>query len=76
LNWIGTQTELIDKALIENLGNIEVKEWRTSKTTGLISHFFSFPINNKQVYRYFKISSKSETLFLNQLKKSLFNYIT
>jgi hypothetical protein len=79
LNWIGTQTELIEliKALIEN-GNIKVKNGEQGKTIEAISHFFSFPINNpNKLIADLKIrSNESETLFLNQLKKSLFNYIT
>ena len=79
LNWIGTQTELIEltKALIEN-GNIKVKNGEQGKTIEAISHFFSFPINNpNKLISDLKIrSNDSETLFLNQLKKSLFNYIT
>ena len=79
LNWIGTQTELIEltKALIEN-GNIKVKNGEQGKTIEAISNFFNFPINNpNKLIADLKIrSNQSETLFLDKLKKTLLDYIT
>lgn len=79
LNWIGNQTDLIEliKALIEN-GNIEIKKGEQGKTIEIFSNFFNFPIKNpNKLIADLKIRNvESETLFLDQLKKSLFNYIT
>jgi hypothetical protein len=79
LNWIGTQTDLIEliKALIEN-GNIKVKKGEQGKTIEVISNFFNFPINNpNKLIADLKIrNTESETLFLDKLKKTLFDYIT
>lgn len=79
LNWIGTQTDLIEliKALIEN-GNIKVKKGEQGKTIEIFSNFFNSPIKypNKLIADLKIRNIESETLFLDQLKKSLFNYIT
>jgi hypothetical protein len=76
LKWHGTQTEFIElvKALIEN-GNIRgTQKVIINKLTSV----FNIEINNpnKLINDLKKRNNDSETLFLDKLKKSLFDYIT
>jgi hypothetical protein len=77
LNWIGGQTAIIElaKALIEN-GN--VKGGTQNEIINKIATFFNVKINNQnKLINDLKIrNSGAETLFLDKLQKSLFNYIT
>lgn len=79
LTWIGNQTQFIElvKALIEN-GNIKINEGEQAKTIDTLSKFFNIKINNpnKLITDLKKRNNGSETLFLDQLKKTLFDYIT
>jgi hypothetical protein len=76
LNWNGTQIEFIElvKALIEN-GNIKGTQTETIKS---LSNIFNFKINNenKTINDIKNRNNGSETLFLDKLKKTLFDYIT
>lgn len=76
LNWNGTQTDFIElvKALIEN-GNIVGTQTEIIKS---LSNIFNFKINNenKIINDIKNRNNGSETLFLDKLKKSLFDYIT
>lgn len=76
LNWNGTQTEFIElvKALIEN-GNI--KGTQIEIITNL-SNVFNIEIKhlNKLITDIKTRNNGSETLFLDKLQKSLFDYIT
>ncbi len=76
LKWQGTQTELIEliKALIEN-GNIKGTQ---KDIINNLSEFFGIKINNpdKLINDIKKRNNGSETLFIDKLKTSLFNYIT
>ena len=76
LNWNGTQIEFIElvKALIEN-GNIKGTQTETIKS---LSNIFNYKINNenKTINDIKNRNNGSETLFLDKLKKTLFDYIT
>ncbi len=76
LNWNGTQIEFIElvKALIEN-GNIKGTQTEIIKS---LSNIFNFKINNenKVINDIKNRNNGSETLFLDKLKKTLFDYIT
>lgn len=76
LNWNGTQTEFIElaKALIEN-GNIKGTQTEIIKS---LSNIFNIKIKNEnKIINDIKTRNNgSETLFLNKLKKTLFDYIT
>jgi hypothetical protein len=76
LNWNGTQIEFIElvKALIEN-GNIKGTQTEIIKS---LSNIFNFKINNenKTINDIKNRNNGSETLFLDKLKKTLFDYIT
>jgi hypothetical protein len=76
LNWNGSQIEFIElvKALIEN-GNIKGTQTETIKS---LSNIFNFKINNenKTINDIKNRNNGSETLFLDKLKKTLFDYIT
>ena len=76
LNWNGTQIEFIElvKALIEN-GNIKGTQTETIKS---LSNIFNIKINNenKTINDIKNRNNGSETLFLDKLKKTLFDYIT
>ena len=76
LNWNGTQTEFIElvKALIEN-GNIKGTQTEIiSKLSNVFNIKISYP--NKLITDLKVRNNGSETLFLDKLKKSLFDYIT
>lgn len=79
LNWIGEQTAFIElaKALIEN-GNIKVNKGEQVKTINTLSKFFNIKINypNKLISDIKTRNNGSETLFLDELKKTLLDYIT
>ena len=76
LKWHGTQTEFIElvKALIvnENIKGTQVELIET------LSNVFDIEINNpnKLINDIKTRNNGSETLFLDKLKKSLFNYIS
>ena len=79
LNWNGTQTEFIElaKALIEN-GNITGTGNQEDKINQL-ANLLNFKINNP--YKLLNDikntrNDESETLFLDKLKRTFFNYIT
>lgn len=76
LNWIGSQTEFIEltKALIEN-GNIKGTQTEIIKN---LSNVFNIEIKhpNKLITDIKTRNNGSETLFINKLHKSLFDYIT
>lgn len=76
LNWNGNQTEFIEliKALIEN-GNIKGTQ---TEIISKLSTVFNIDIKNQnKLINDLKLRSNgSETLFLDKLKKSLYNYIT
>lgn len=79
LNWNGTQTEFIElaKALIEN-GNITGTGNQEDKIHQL-ANLLNFKINNP--YKLLNDikntrNDESETLFLDKLKRTFFNYIT
>ena len=76
LNWNGSQIEFIElvKALIES-GNIKGTQTETIKS---LSNIFNFKINNenKTINDIKNRNNGSETLFLDKLKKTLFDYIT
>ncbi len=76
LNWIGSQTEFIEliKALIEN-GNIKGTQ---IEIISKLSNVFNIEIKNpSKLINDLKLrNNESETLFLDKLKKSLFDYIT
>ena len=76
LNWQGTQTEFIEmvKALIEN-GNIKGTQTEIIKS---LSNVFNIKIKNenKLINDIKTRNNGSETLFIDKLKKTLFNYIT
>ncbi len=76
LKWNGTQTEFIElvKALIEN-GNIKGTQ---TETISKLSNVFNIKINNenKLINDIKTRNNGSETLFLDRLQKSLFDYIT
>jgi hypothetical protein len=76
LNWNGTQTAFIElvKALIEN-GNIKGTQ---TEIISKLSNIFNIKINNEdKLINDLKIRNHgSETLFLDKLQKSLFDYIT
>lgn len=79
LNWVGDQTSFIElvKALIEN-GNIKTNKGEQAKTIDTLSKFFNITINNpnKLITDIKKRNIDSETLFLDQLKKTLLDYVT
>lgn len=79
LSWSGDQTAFIElvKALIVN-GNIKVNKGEQGKTIKTLSDFFNFKVNNpnKLISDLKKRNNGSETLFLNELKSSLLDYIT
>ncbi|WP_281634601.1 RteC domain-containing protein [Flavobacterium luteolum] len=76
VTWNGTQTDFIEliKALIEN-GNLKGTQSELIKN---LSAIFSIEIKNpsKLINDIKKRNNGSETLFLDKLKKSLFDYIT
>lgn len=76
LNWNGTQTEFIEivKALIEN-GNIKGTQ---TEIISKLSNVFNIKINNenKLINDIKTRNNGSETLFLDKLQKSLYDYIT
>lgn len=76
LNWNGTQTEFIEliKALIEN-GNIKGTQ---TEIISNLSNVFNIEIKhpNKLITDIKKRNNGSETLFLDRLQKTLFDYIT
>jgi hypothetical protein len=76
LNWNGTQTEFIEliKALIEN-GNIKGTQ---TEIISKLSNVFNIEIKhpNKLITDIKIRNNGSETLFLDKLQKSLFDYIT
>ena len=76
LNWNGTQTEFIEliKALIEN-GNIKGTQ---TEIINKLSNVFNIKINNenKLINDIKTRNNGSETLFIDRLQKSLFDYIT
>lgn len=76
LNWNGTQTEFIEliKALIEN-GNIKGTQ---TEIISNLSNVFNIEIKhpNKLITDIKIRNNGSETLFLDKLQKSLFDYIT
>lgn len=76
LNWNGTQTEFIElvKALIEN-GNIKGTQTEIIKS---LSNVFNIKINNenKLINDVKTRNNGSETLFIDKLKRALFDYIT
>jgi hypothetical protein len=76
INWNGTQTDFIElvKALIEN-GNLKGTQTEIIKS---LSNVFNIKINNEnKLINDIKIRNNgSETLFLDKLKKTLFDYIT
>lgn len=76
LKWKGSQTELIEltKALIEN-GNLKGTQKEIIQT---ISDFFGVEMKNpdKLLTDIKKRNIGSETLFLDKLKSSLYNYLT
>lgn len=76
LNWQGTQTEFIEliKALIQN-ENIKGTQTEIIKT---LSGVFNIEIKNpnKIITDIKNRNNGSETLFLDKLKKALFDYIT
>ena len=76
LNWNGTQTEFIEliKSLIEN-GNIKGTQ---TEIISKLSNVFNIEIKhpNKLITDIKTRNNGSETLFLDKLQKSLFDYIT
>ncbi|SNB15548.1 conserved hypothetical protein [Flavobacterium psychrophilum] len=76
LNWNGTQTDFIElvKALVEN-GTIKGTQTEIIKS---LSKVFNIKINNenKLINDIKTRNNGSETLFIDKLKKSLFDYIT
>lgn len=76
LKWNGTQTEFIElvKALIEN-GNIKGTQ---TEIISKLSTVFNIEIKNpNKLINDLKLrNNDSETLFLDRLQKSLFDYIT
>lgn len=76
LKWNGTQTEFIElvKALIEN-GNVKGTQ---TEIISKLSNVFNIKINNenKLINDIKTRNNGSETLFLDRLQKSLFDYIT
>jgi RteC protein len=76
LNWNGTQTDFIElvKALIQK-GNIKGTQ---TEIINQLSAVFNFEIKNpNQTLTKLKTRNNgSETLFIDKLKKSLFDYIT
>jgi hypothetical protein len=76
IDWKGTPTELMEliKALIEN-GTIKGTQKDIIKT---FANFFNTEINNpdKLIQDIKGRNNGSETLFLDKVKSSLFNYLT
>ncbi len=76
LKWNGTQTEFIElvKALIEN-GNVKGTQ---TEIISKLSNVFNIKINNenKLINDIKTRNNGSETLFIDRLQKSLFDYIT
>lgn len=76
LKWNGTQTEFIElvKALIEN-GNVKGTQ---TEIINKLSNVFNIKINNenKLINDIKTRNNGSETLFIDRLQKSLFDYIT
>lgn len=76
IKWKGNQTELIEliKALIENESIIG----KQKDIINSFSKFLNFPINNpdKLITDIKNRSNGNETLFINKLKTTLFNYLT
>ena len=76
LNWQGKPTEFIEliKALIEN-GNIKGTQ---TEIISKLSNVFNIKINNenKLINDIKTRNNGSETLFIDRLQKSLFDYIT
>jgi hypothetical protein len=76
LKWNGTQTEFIElvKSLIEN-GNVKGTQ---TEIISKLSNVFNIEVNNpNKLINDLKLRNiDSETLFLDRLKKSLFDYIT
>lgn len=79
IQWKGDKSEFLEliKALIVN-GNIDINTNSQKETITVLSKVFNIEIKNpdQALTKIKNRNNGSETLFLNKLKKSLFDYIT